>query len=425
MVAPLIRDEVLLGAVCKSIFTDVKEAESFISRLQEVQGRNRPDDTPWKVSGCRFTFDDIVGKSKAMLSAKKRALRAAKGDSNILIAGESGTGKELFTRAIHMASLRRHGPFVVVNCAGIPENLLESELFGYESGSFTGARKGGKPGKFELAHNGTIFLGEAADMSMGMQAKLLRVIQEKEFERVGGTVSYAVDVRIVAASNRDLWEMVQGGQFREDLYCRLDVVSIRTPPLRERLEDLSLLTQHIIPHIRERTNSKVTGVTRQVLDLFAAYDWPGNVRELRNVLEGAMNLNTGELIDVDTLPSRIRKKMLRACEEKGRLSNQPRFAFTDRASATRTLPGLSSRTCPTRRRILMPIEGEHFRSRTSSLRRSWRPRCAGWMCPRPVTVLVPCCWRTNTPQGSSRTCRSSFMEWDGVWTTRISVIGTC
>jgi len=337
VVVPLVKDGVLQGAVCKSIFTDVKEATSFISRLERIQGRNRPDDSPRKVSGCRFTFDDIIGKSRAIMVAKKRALRAAKGDSNILITGESGTGKELFAQAIHMASPRRHGPFVVVNSAGIPENLLESELFGYESGSFTGARKGGKPGKFELAHNGTIFLDEAADMSMGMQAKLLRVIQEKEFERVGGTVSYTVDVRILAASNRDLWEMVQRGQFREDLYYRLDVVTIRTPSLRDRFEDLPLLTDYIIPQIRERTNSNVTGVTRRVLDLFATYDWPGNVRELINVLEGAMNLNTGELIDVHALPSRVRKQMMRAREEISKLSNPPLFAFTDRASAEKAM----------------------------------------------------------------------------------------
>lgn len=337
VVMPLVKDQVLQGAVCKSIFTDIKEATSFVSRLEKLQARHRPDDSPRKVSGCRFIFDDIVGNSKAILSAKERALRAAKGDSNILITGESGTGKELFAQAIHMASLRRHGPFVVVNCAGLPENLLESELFGYESGSFTGARKGGKPGKFELAHNGTIFLDETADMSMGMQAKLLRVIQEREFERIGGTETYAVDVRIIAATNRDLWEMVQRGQFREDLYYRLDVVSIRTPSLRERLEDLPLLTDYIIPQIRERANSNVTGVNREVLDLFATYDWPGNVRELRNVLESAMNLNTGELIDVQALPSTVRKKMMRAREETPKLSNQPLFAFVDRASSEKAM----------------------------------------------------------------------------------------
>lgn len=337
IVTPLIKDEVLKGAVCKSIFTDVQEATSFVSRIAKLESRNGPHNSPKKVRECRFTFEDIVGTSKAILLAKKRALQAAKGDSNVLITGESGTGKELFAQGIHMAGLRRHGPFVAINCAGIPENLLESELFGYEFGSFTGARKGGKLGKFELSQNGTIFLDEAADMSMGMQAKLLRVIQEREFVRVGGTQTYEVDVRIISASNRDLWEMVQRGQFREDLYYRLDVVNIQTPSLRDRREDIHLLTEFFISHIRERINSKVTGVTEQVLDLFMSYAWPGNVRELRNVIEGAMNLNTGELIDEASLPPRVREKIMMARQEKSIVSNLPVFEFEDRASNEKAL----------------------------------------------------------------------------------------
>jgi transcriptional regulator with PAS, ATPase and Fis domain len=209
-----------------------------------------------------------------------------------------------------LASLRRNGPFIRVNCAGIPENLLESELFGYESGSFTGARKEGKPGKFELAHNGTIFLDEAGDMSMGMQSKLLRVIQENEIERIGGTGSYEVDVRIIAATNKDLWEMVKKGQFREDLYYRLDVVNIHISPLRERIEDIPHLIEYFIPVINQRVNSQVSGVDQEVLNHFLTYNWPGNVRELKNVLEGAMNLNIGKLISMGAIPSKIRKKMI-------------------------------------------------------------------------------------------------------------------
>lgn len=325
-VTPLVKDDVLHGAVCKSLFSDVQEAKNFVCRIQEMDGRPVTGDSPRKVYGCRYTFDDIVGKSNAVQLTKKRAFRAAKGDSNILITGESGTGKELFAQAIHMASPRRQGPFVAINCAGIPENLLESELFGYEFGSFTGARKGGKPGKFQLSHNGTIFLDEVPDMSVGMQAKLLRVIQEREFERVGGTQTFEVDVRIVAATNRDLWDMVQRGQFREDLYYRLDVVTVQIPPLRNRVDDIDLLTRHFISNIRERIRSNVTGINEEVMDLFNSYHWPGNVRELRNVIEGAMNLNTGALIDVDSLPLRIKQKMMETGQDKSILttgSGQP------------------------------------------------------------------------------------------------------
>lgn len=309
LVTPIVEDGSLEGAICKSIFTDFQEAKEFISRVEALDdgsiGRKRVK----RVSSSRFHFHHIVGSSEPMVSAKTRAERVAKGNSIVLITGESGTGKELFAHAVHAASMRKRGPFVVVNCAGIPENLLESELFGYEGGSFTGASTGGKSGKFEVAHNGTLFLDECGEMSMGMQAKMLRIIQEKEFQRVGGSITYEVDVRIVAATNRDLWEMVQKGEFREDLYYRLDVVNIHIPPLRARMEDVPLLVAHFIPQIREVTHGNVQGISDEVLDLFMNYPWPGNVRELRNVLEGAMNFNTGELIDVAALPSRIVTEM--------------------------------------------------------------------------------------------------------------------
>ena len=229
----------------------------------------------------------------------------------MLIIGESGTGKELFAQAIHLASPRRNGPFVRVNCAGIPENLVESELFGYEPGSFTSAEKSGKPGKFELAHNGTIFLDEVGDMPLQMQAKILRVIQESEIERVGGTVTYQVDVRILTATNRDLWKLVEQGRFREDLLHRLDVANIHIPPLREHKNDIPLLVAHVIPVLRNSTNSEVSSVSPEVLEHLRAYDWPGNVRELYNVLEGAMNFKTGRNINVEDLPIRIRKESAR------------------------------------------------------------------------------------------------------------------
>lgn len=309
VVTPILKDNEVSGAVCRSVFTDMAQAREFLPRMQKLNEARKTKQHPKKISECRFSIDDIIGQAKTIAYAKKMALRVAEGDSTILITGESGTGKELFAQAIHMASLRRNGPFVRVNCAGIPESLLESELFGYEPGSFTGASKEGKPGKFELAHNGTIFLDEAGDMSMGMQAKLLRVIQENEIERVGGTMIYEVDVRIICATNKDLWDMVNKGQFREDLYYRLDVVNIHIPPLRERIEDIPLLIEHFIPDINKRVNSQVKLVSQEVLDCFFSYGWPGNIRELKNVLEGAMNLNIGESIDMQALPSRVRKKM--------------------------------------------------------------------------------------------------------------------
>lgn len=335
MVMPLFKNEQLVGAVWKSVFTDFLEANRFVRQLRKFEKRPLADATPREVSRCRFTLESIVGESKAILSIKQRVERVAKGDSNVLITGESGTGKEMFAQALHMASLRRNGPFVVVNCAGIPENLLESELFGYESGSFTGARKGGKPGKFELAHNGTLFLDEAGDMSMGMQAKLLRAVQEKEVERVGGTVRYEVDVRLVAATNKDLWRMVQKGLFREDLYYRLDVVNIQVPALRERLEDVPRLAEHFITEIQEHTHSNVKGVSPEVMELFCQYDWPGNVRELRNVIEGSMNLNTGELIDIQSLPLRAGKIMLQKGAIAAETQEELTLPFADKESSER------------------------------------------------------------------------------------------
>jgi len=309
MVTPILKDNNVSGAVCRSVFTDMAQAREFLPRMQKLDEARKTKQHPKKISECRFSIDDIIGQSKAIANVKKKALRVAEGDSTILITGESGTGKELFAQAIHMASLRRNGPFGRVNCAGIPESLLESELFGYEPGSFTGAGKEGKPGKFELAHNGTIFLDEAGDMSMGMQAKVLRVIQENEIERVGGSSIYEVDVRIICATNKDLWDMVNKGQFREDLYYRLDVVNIHVPPLRDRTGDIPFLIEHFIPIINKRVNSNVRAVSQEVMDCLLSYDWPGNVRELNNVLEGAMNLNIGESIDMEALPSRVRKKM--------------------------------------------------------------------------------------------------------------------
>lgn len=337
LITPIVKDGSVEGAVCKSIFTNIPEAKEFISRGEAQKDESVFRKRAERVSCSRFTFDDIIGASETLISAKTKAARVAKGNSIVLVTGESGTGKELFAHAIHATSMRKKGPFVVVNCAGIPESLLESELFGYESGSFTGALKGGKLGKFELAHSGTLFLDECGEMSMAMQAKLLRVIQEKEVQRVGGSVTYEVDVRTIAATNRDLWDMVQKGQFREDLFYRLDVVNIHIPPLRARMEDVPQLVRHFIPQIRKLTQCNVRGISDEVLDLFINYHWPGNVRELRNVLEGAMNLNTGELIDTASLPPKIAPKMLQAPSHTNITSIPALHSFRDKANTERAM----------------------------------------------------------------------------------------
>ncbi|MEN6382922.1 MAG: sigma 54-interacting transcriptional regulator, partial [Rectinema sp.] len=206
------------------------------------------------------------------------------------ITGESGTGKELFAQAIHNSSARCTGPFVRINCAALPDNLLESELFGYEEGAFTGARKGGKPGKFDLAKGGTIFLDEIGDMPLTMQTKLLSVLQERVVERIGGTNPIPIDVRVIAATNRDLEKMVAEQTFREDLYYRLNVVRLDIPSLRERLEDIPILVEDLIQRLNCHLRTNIHGISPPALDLLQSYRWPGNVRELENHLERAINL---------------------------------------------------------------------------------------------------------------------------------------
>lgn len=252
---------------------------------------------------ARFSVDNIVGKSFMMQDLKRKVLKISKSPSSVLIMGESGTGKELFAQAIHFHSDRSSHPLVMVNCAAIPESLLESELFGYVEGAFTGARKGGKLGKFELANQGTIFLDEIGDMPLSMQAKLLRVLQDRQIERVGGERPVPVDVRVISATNKDLATLVKEGSFRADLYYRLNVVTLHIPPLRERKEDLPDLVDYIISVMNTKLRRNVIGVTEEAMDLLMRHNWPGNVRELINVLEAAMNFCGGALIDVKDLPS--------------------------------------------------------------------------------------------------------------------------
>lgn len=255
----------------------------------------------------KFKFQNIIGSSEKMQKLFEFIKRVSVTDATVLITGESGTGKELVAKAIHYNSLRGEKPFIVVNCSSIPKELLESELFGHLKGSFTGAIKD-KPGKFQMAHKGTLFLDEIGDMELGLQAKILRAIQEREVEPVGGRNPIKVDVRIIAATNQNLEEAVRDGRFREDLYYRLNVIPIRLPPLRERKEDIPLLVQYFL---QKYSGGKNLEFSREALELLSDYSWPGNVRELENVCERLVILSTGKVINEKDLPEKIREGVFR------------------------------------------------------------------------------------------------------------------
>jgi len=245
--------------------------------------------------GADFDTGDIIGRSRVMMELLETVALVAPTEATVLITGESGTGKELIASAIHFNSPRRKNPFIKVNCAAITETLLESELFGHEKGAFTGADRR-KEGRFRLAHGGTIFLDEISEMSMAMQAKLLRVIQEKEIQRVGGEETLNVDIRVIAATNRDLKEEIEAGRFREDLYYRLNVVTLPVPPLKERREDVPLLAQDFLERFAEKNRKRIKGFTPQAMDRMVRYGWPGNVRELMNAVERGVILCQGEYV---------------------------------------------------------------------------------------------------------------------------------
>jgi DNA-binding NtrC family response regulator len=251
-----------------------------------------------------FQFENIVGRSRAMTAVFELVKKAARSEANILIVGESGTGKELIARAVHANSPRAGGAFVPVDCASLPENLLESELFGHEKGAFTGAIKT-KPGLIEVAHGGTLFLDEIAELPVGLQVKLLRALQERQIRRVGGTRQIDVDIRLVSATNRDLRDLVVKGQFREELYYRVNVIAIGLPPIRERQGDVTLLAHHFLKKYAEGRIPAFKGFESDALQMLEAYSWPGNVRELQNVIERAVALAEGETITARDLPDHL------------------------------------------------------------------------------------------------------------------------
>lgn len=265
-----------------------------VSRLQKIE-RSVRKRLHQKGLVAKSHMTDIIGKSAACLEMKRKAARYALTESTILVTGASGTGKELLVQSIHNASLRAEGPFVAVNCAALPENLLESELFGYEDGAFTGARRGGRQGLFELAHGGTIFLDEIGEMPMALQSRLLRVLQEKEIMHIGGDSVIPVDVRIIAATNQDLNAMVDHKAFREDLYYRLDILRIQIPSLAERREDIPYLVR-VLMHKMHGLNPQISGIAPAALEYLQERDWPGNIRQLANVIERAMLLTDGAVI---------------------------------------------------------------------------------------------------------------------------------
>ncbi|MBI5100685.1 MAG: sigma-54-dependent transcriptional regulator [Nitrospirae bacterium] len=301
-VAPIIVDGRIKGSV--GVIHDISEIISLTTELANAKKLIRQ-------IKAKYTWDDIIGSSPSIELAKEQAKRAAETPATVLLRGESGTGKELFAHAIHNASRRRKGQFVRVNCAALSENLLESELFGYEEGAFTGAVKGGKKGLFEEADGGTIFLDEIGDISLSIQSKLLRVLQEKEVVRVGGTKPIKTDVRVIAATNADLERKIRAGEFREDLYYRLNVIPIHIPPLREHKEDIRTLAGHIIYRLNQEFGREVRKISDAALDDLTSYDWTGNVRELENILGRAMiSMRPNETaLDLQHLPLMPCEKM--------------------------------------------------------------------------------------------------------------------
>ena len=302
---PIYRDGVLLGGLSVVTFLDDayrarEELEAMEARSKQVLHRIN------KANGARYTFDDIVAESPAGAQTKALAEKIAATDATVLLESESGTGKELYAQAIHNASLRREGVFVAINCANFNPNMLESELFGYVEGAFTGAKKGGKLGLFEAAAGGTLFLDEISEMDLGLQAKLLRVLQERRIRPVGGVKEVDVDVRVIAACNASLPDYVDQGKFRKDLYYRLNTFPIHIPPLRERTGDIPALAAAILDQLSHKLRRPFT-LTDEAVRLLQAHSWPGNVRELRNVLEFSAYLTPSGVITCEAFPADLRR----------------------------------------------------------------------------------------------------------------------
>ncbi|EJP6473701.1 sigma 54-interacting transcriptional regulator [Clostridium botulinum] len=306
---PIKKEGKIIGAIGKIMFKDINDFYFLSRKLDRLKQTDKfYVNKSEKNRKAKYCFKDIIGDSYENKKSKSLAKRSANANSNVLIVGESGTGKELYAHSIHNASNRKFGPFIKINCGAIPAELLESELFGYEDGAFTGAKKGGKKGKFELANGGTIFLDEIGDMPMSMQVKLLRVIQEREVEKIGGNILKKIDVRIIAATNKNLEELVGKNKFRRDLYYRLNVIKINVPPLRERKEDVLLISEFLMKKVSRRLSIGIKGISKEAKECLCNYSWPGNVRELENVIErSAILLDEDCIIRTKHLPKEILK----------------------------------------------------------------------------------------------------------------------
>lgn len=314
-IAPIFHNGIIEGVI--SVFRDLSEIKRLNEKLEDA---NSTIKHLYKELNFLTDADSniVVGKNPAMIQVLKKAQKASQVNSTVLLEGESGTGKEVIARFIHKHSPDSSQPFITVNCAAIPESLLESELFGYEEGAFTGAKKGGRPGMFELADGGTIFLDEIGDMGVSLQAKLLRVLQDHEVRRVGGTKLKQIDVRVIAATNKNLEKMVGEGSFREDLYYRLAVIKIAIPSLRQRKEDIHLYISNAVHKIGKRLGKNVS-VSPRVIKVLTHYNYPGNIRELENIMEVCIVSDEDGIIDIDDLPDNIKPQQER--------KNQIQFNF--------------------------------------------------------------------------------------------------
>lgn len=303
---PLKVDGRIIGVVGVVLFRDMHDLSNLNSEIRhllaEVEWYKRQLN---QQTGVKYFIHDIIGSSDAILEIKEKMKKIAPSNLPTLITGESGTGKELIAHSMHQLSDRSEKPFISINCAAIPEHLFESELFGYEAGAFTGAKKEGKQGKFQLAHGGTLFLDEIGDMPLNTQVKLLRVLQEGEIQKVGGTAPYKIDVRIITATNQTLDKLVEDKKFRQDLYYRINVMNIHLPPLRNRPDDIMIIANYLLTKLTEKAGKRVTGFSEEVVQLFQKHTWPGNIRELENVIQSAIFLTNNEVIERDDVPKII------------------------------------------------------------------------------------------------------------------------
>ncbi len=333
---PIRKDGKVIAALGQVMFKSISDVNKLARKLSLLESKVKLyEEELLSLRSTRYTFESIVGVSDAVLAMREIARKAAGTNLPVLITGESGVGKELFAQAIHNGSNRRLHPFIRINCAAIPKDLIESELFGYEKGAFTGAKTTGKPGKFELANHGSIFLDEIGDLPLETQPKLLRVLEEKEFERVGGTSYVTSNFRLIAASNQNLEAMVEGGKFRKDLYYRLNVVRIFVPPLRERRADIIPLARHILRQLCEDLSLPEPRIEPKAEEALINYPWPGNVRELYNVIERILSFLEGEaVIRYQDLPLYVQSPKIFSPEPQKQEGDQQAVSLREKVSLT-------------------------------------------------------------------------------------------